>query len=102
MICSLQIHYRTTKLKRICENAEETKKAYGSNMADKIQMRISELSAADSVDFLVKYNIGRCHLLKGNRRGQYAMDLVQPYRLVFIQEDNVTVSVLIEQIVDYH
>ena len=98
----MQIHYRTTKLKRICENAEEARKTYGSNMADKIQMRISELSVAESVEFLLKYNIGRCHLLKGNRKGQYAMDLVHPYRLVFIQEDDVTVSVLIEQIVDYH
>ena len=30
------------------------------------------------------------------------MDLTHPYRLVFIKEDDFTVSVRIEEIVDYH
>ena len=48
------------------------------------------------------YGIGRCHALEGNRRGQYAMDLAHPYRLIFVEEDEMTVSVRIEQIEDYH
>lgn len=52
-------------------------------MAIRINQRIMELQAADSVEMLVRLSIGRCHPLKGNRLGQYAMDLVQPYRLVF-------------------
>lgn len=41
-----------------------------------------ELKAAETVEMLIQFCIGRCHPLKGNREGEYAMDL-QPYRLVF-------------------
>ena len=51
---------------------------------------------------MVQYHIGRCHPLKGNRKGQYAMDLVHPYRLIFEQiEDEIKIANVME-IVDYH
>ena len=71
-------------------------------MADKIHIRIFQIETAERVSELLMYGIGRCHVLEGNRRGQYAMDLVHPYRLIFVEEDEMTVSVRIEQIEDYH
>lgn len=71
-------------------------------MAIKIQQRISEISVADNVDLLVKYSIGRCHQLKGNRLHQYAMDLIRPYRLVFLIINNEIEIAFITEIVDYH
>lgn len=71
-------------------------------MAIRINQRIMELHAADSVEMLVRLSIGRCHPLKGNRLGQYAMDLVQPYRLVFEQNENKLELVNIISIEDYH
>ena len=56
---------------------------YGRKMAEKIQQRIDQITAADSVEMLIEFHIGRCHPLKQNRKGQYAVDLVHPYRLVF-------------------
>ena len=52
-------------------------------MASKIAQRIDEIRAIDAVEYLVKCEIGRCHPLNGNRQGEYAMDLVHPYRLNF-------------------
>lgn len=98
----IEIHYRTTKLKKVCQNAEVATKEYGNEMAEKIHMRIDQISAADNVEMLVRHRIGRCHGLQGDRKGQYAMDLVHPYRLIFIKEDSHTVSVRIEEIEDYH
>lgn len=98
----IEIHYRTNKLKRICENAEDATKVYGNEMAGKIHLRIDQISAAENVEMLIRYGIGRCHGLLGNRKGQYAMDLCHPYRLVFTKMDNHTVSVRIEEIEDYH
>ncbi len=98
----ITIHYKTKKLRKICENAEAAVKTYGLQMAAKIHQRIDEISSADSVEELVQYRIGRCHPLTGKREGQYAMDLTHPYRLVFTEEDDFTVSVRIEEIVDYH
>ena len=56
-------------------------------MAEKIHQRIDEIKAATSVDMLIQFSIGRCHQLQGNRKGEYAMDLVHPYRLVFENND---------------
>ena len=71
-------------------------------MANKIYECIDYLRAAPQLEMLLRHKIGRCHSLEGNRKGQYAMDLVHPYRLIFIPEDDTTVSVLIEEIADYH
>ena len=98
----IEIRYRTNRLKRICENAEDATKAYGNEMAEKIHLRIDQISAADNVEMLVLHRIGRCHGLVGNRKGQYAMDLCHPYRLIFTKVDSHTVSVRIEEIADYH
>lgn len=98
----MDIVYRTKAIQRICEDASEATKQHGRIMADLVHRRIDQIRAAESVEMLVEWRIGECHPLKGNRIGQYAMDLKQPYRLVFekVDEDRVVVKVL--EIVDYH
>ena len=71
-------------------------------MAQKIHMRIDQLQAADSIDDLIQCHIGKCHKLRGDREGQYAMCLVEPWRLVFTIEENVIQIALVIEIVDYH
>jgi proteic killer suppression protein len=71
-------------------------------MAVILHQRINELRAATSVEELVKYSIGRCHPLEGNRKGEYAMDLVNPYRLVFEQSREHIEVVRILNVEDYH
>lgn len=41
-------------------------------------------------------------MLKGDRKGQYAMDLIHPYRLVFEKIGNDIQVANIMEIVDYH
>ena len=79
----MEIEYRTKKLERICTDAFVAKKEYSIEMAERIQMRIDQIRSSESIEFMVKFKIGRCHVLKGNRAGQYAIDLIQPYRLIF-------------------
>lgn len=98
----MKIEYKTKKLEKICTDAKEAKKKYGLEMAIKIHQRINEISASLSVEMMVKYRIGRCHLLKGNRRNQYAVDLVHPYRLIFERKGNGIQVANIMEIVDYH
>lgn len=77
-------------------------RSYGNKMAEKIHMRIDEISASDTVEMMVKFHIGRCHPLNNNRKGQYAMDLIHPYRLVFEKHgEKIQIAHIIE-IVDYH
>ena len=71
-------------------------------MAEKIDMRIGEISAADTVEMMIQFRIGRCHPLTQDRKGQYAVDLIHPYRLVFEKNGNEIQIANILEIVDYH
>ena len=76
--------------------------AYGCEMSEKIQMRIDEIKSVDTVEEMIQWHIGRCHALKNNRKGQYAVDLVHPYRLVFEKHGNEIQIAHIMEIIDYH
>ena len=71
-------------------------------MADKIHQRIDEISGADTIEQMIQYSVGKCHPLTGDREGEYAMHLVEPYRLVFEKRGNEVQIAHIIEIVDYH
>ena len=98
----MDIKYKNKKLKKVCTDAHEAQKVYGAAMADKIHQRIDQIIAADSVEFMTRFQIGNCHPLKFNRKDQYAVDLVQPFRLVFTAERDLVQIAVILEIVDYH
>ena len=98
----MDITYKNNKIKSICTDAKTAERTYGREMADKIYQRIDEICAADTVEMMVLFHIGRCHPLTQNRKGQYAVDLVHPYRLVFEKKgDEIQIANILE-IVDYH
>ncbi len=98
----MDVLYKNKKLERICTDARTAERTYGSKMAEKIHQRIDEIIAVDSVETMQKYRIGRCHQLSMNRKGQYAVDLVHPYRLIFEKVDAGIQVVMIIEITDYH
>lgn len=71
-------------------------------MAEKIHQRIDEIAAADTVEIMIRFRIGRCHALSSNRKGQYAVDLIHPYRLVFEKVGDAIQVAKILEIVAYH
>lgn len=98
----MHITYKNNKIKKICTDATTATKIHGSRMADIIHQRIDEITSSESVEFMLKFRIGRCHELEGNRKDQYAVDLVHPYRLVFNKQENEIQIAHILEIVDYH
>lgn len=98
----MQIEYKNSRIEKVCTNAYEAERKHGKEMAEKIHMRIDQISAALSVEMMIQYKIGRCHPLKGNRKNQYAVDLVHPYRLVFEKIGDQIQIANITEIVDYH
>ena len=98
----MDITYKNRKIERICTNAKVADREYGSQMSAKIHMRIDEIRAVDTVEEMIQFRIGRCHALKGNRKGQYAVDLEHPYRLVFEKHGSEVQIAHIMEIVDYH
>jgi len=98
----LEVQYKNRGLEKVCTDAHEAEKKHGAKMAEIIHQRIDEIAASPSVEMLVQYRIGRCHSLKGDRKNQYAMDLINPYRLVFEKRGFEIEIVRILEIVDYH
>lgn len=98
----MQVNYKNRQIEKICTNASAATKKYGKRTAGLIHQRVDELYAADSVEMLVQFRIGRCHQLVGDRKGQFAMDLEHPLRLVFeVIRDEIQIAE-IQEIVDYH
>lgn len=98
----MDITYKNNKIKMVCTDAKIAERTYGREMAEKISQRIDEITAADTVEMMIQSHIGRCHPLTQNRKGQYAVDLVHPYRLIFEKNgDEIQIANILE-IVDYH
>jgi len=98
----LKVEYKNKKIEKLCTDPAVAEKKYGQTMAAKIKQRINEIKASDTVEFMMKYHIGRCHKLQGNRKNQYSMDLVHPQRLVFEKNGTEIQIACIIEIVDYH
>lgn len=98
----MQINYRSRQIEKICTNASAATEKYGKRTAGLIHQRVDEISVAVSIEMLVQFRIGRCHQLVGDRKGQYAMDLEHPLRLIFeVNGDGIQIAE-IQEIVDYH
>lgn len=98
---------KITSLKKFVRFLKKLKKKFNVETAQLLHLRIDQITAADSIDMLlpnplVPNGIGRCHPLKGDMDGMYAMDLKHPYRLVFTEKDRVLKIVKILEIIDYH
>ena len=79
----MEIAFRTRKLERAFNSAAALQKTYGARMARVIMTRMAVLRAARSLALVPNTRPERRHQLRGDRDEQFAVDLVQPYRLVF-------------------
>lgn len=95
----MKISYKNNKIKRLCEDAKQAEKQLGAGGALKLKTRLVELQAF-SLDILLRDGVGGCHKLTGNRKDQYAMHLIEPFRLIFTVR--VINNATIIEVVDYH
>ena len=79
----MQIEFRTKKLEKQYAQQKLAVKAYGNKVARKYIQRINIIKQANDFDELSGLPGLRCHPLKADREGQYAIDLTGFYRLIF-------------------
>lgn len=79
----MEIDYKSKKLETELTTDKKIIKAYGAQQARKIRQRIGELAAADNLSEISNLPPARLHLLIGDRKGLYSVDIVHPYRLLF-------------------
>ena len=111
----MDIAFRTRKLEKAFNAEDALRKTYGTRIARVIMLRMAVLRAARSLALVPITPPDRRHQLTGKRDGQFAVDHVHPYRLVFeanhepfprkddggIDTEQVT-AITILDVVDYH
>lgn len=111
----MDIAFKTRKLEKTFNAASSLQKAHGVRMAKAIMMRMAVLRAARNLELVPTTPPERRHQLVGDRDEQFSIDLVHPYRLVFVVNhdpvprnddggvalEQVT-AITIVDVVDYH
>jgi proteic killer suppression protein len=111
----VRVFYRSGKMRKVCSQKVLLAREYGPEIAAVLGRRLEELGAADSLEDMGRLPAARCHELSGRRKGQLAVDLRHPFRLIFepaqlpvprrpdggLDWSRVTEVVVLE-IVDYH
>ena len=79
----MEVTFRTKKLEREYVKSVAAIKAYGVQVAQKYIQRINIIKHSRNINELTRLPGLRCHPLKGNREGQFAINLTGFYRLIF-------------------
>lgn len=83
----MEVFFETEKLAKQLGQERSRVRAFGQEGAKRIAMRLQQLNAARTLEAM-KALPGRCHELTGGLRGHLAVDVHQPFRLIFRPTDN--------------
>ncbi len=111
----VEIAFATKKLADACNQEKKGNQSWGVRNANRVRQRLAELRAASCLEEISHLPPPRRHPLHGDREGQFAVDLVHPFRLIFepahdpvprkpdggIDLAQVT-SILVLEVEDYH
>lgn len=78
----MEIFFRTSKLRKICSQEREMRRRCG-RQADKIMMRLRELTAAKCLDDIPVGPPARRHKYSNNLKDYFTVDIGHPYRIIF-------------------
>jgi toxin HigB-1 len=84
----MDITFRDERLAKIFNSEKNLVREYGYENAKKIKYRMAILSTANSLDEVPSRPPERRHELVGNRKGQFAVDVRHPKRLIFKPNHN--------------
>lgn len=83
----MEITFSNKKLEKLANDYRKCQKEFGQIRARLYNKRLVDLKNADTLE-AVRNLPGNYHELVGDRKGQWACDLDQPYRLVFEPHEN--------------
>lgn len=94
----MEIRFTSKKLFQAAHSRDEATRLLGT-LGERYIKRLDMILAAPDVGALKAIQALRLHPLKGQRRGQWGIDLNRNYRLVVAIEGD---TVIIESVEDYH
>lgn len=78
----MEILFKTRKLQKQMNSETELVREYGRTNARLIMRRLIVLDAADCLADIPQGLPEHCHGLSGRRKGQYAVDVKHPHRII--------------------
>ena len=111
----MDLSFANTQLRKLCSSEKELVRKYGDRRGKIIAVRLSELVALPTLAMAYQVPHMGLHELQADRNGQFAVSLIDPYRLILEpavspvpRRDDGGVAVdqvlahIVMQIVDYH
>ena len=83
----MDVTYKNKHLQKCAENESYSVRKLGKLRSDLYLERIGNLISAECLE-AVKFLPGNFHELTGNRKGQWACTLDNPYRLIFVPHED--------------
>lgn len=83
----MEITFEDKKLRKYANDDRQALKKLGARRAKLYKQRLDDLFDAETLED-TRYLPGNYHELTGTRKGQWACDLDQPYRLIFEPHEN--------------
>jgi proteic killer suppression protein len=83
----MKIEFNNNKLKKYANDDRLAVKKLGKRQSELFKQRLDDLTAVETLED-VRRLPGNYHELVKNRKGQWACDLVHPYRLIFTPLEN--------------
>ncbi len=92
------VKFKTRQLETCYRQYRKANKTFGEQIARKYIQRIDIIQQSQNLDELMKLPGLRCHPLKGEKKGQYAINLTSFYRLIFKHSGTLLEIVMIEEV----
>ncbi|MCU7549325.1 type II toxin-antitoxin system RelE/ParE family toxin [Chitinophagaceae bacterium LB-8] len=83
----MNITFADKNLGKLANDDRKRVQKLGKLRADLLKLRLNQLASATTLED-VRHLPGKYHELKDDRKGQWACDLDQPYRLIFKPHEN--------------
>jgi proteic killer suppression protein len=82
----MDIVFSNERDRETCNSQKKLERKFRGNnrRADLVRRRLDELRDADNLEMIGTIPQARCHPLKGNREGQFAVVLDKGYRMIFV------------------
>ena len=77
----MEIEYNSRKLGELCTSLAKATRKHGASLAKRLRKRITQLVAVEKLGDLQR--LGRCHSLKGEMKGLFAVRVNDGLRIVF-------------------
>lgn len=110
----IEIEWSDHKLQKSCASNKRGQREWGADHWKLLKRRIASLEAAETLKDMEGVP-GRCHALRADRRGEYALYLWGSFRLIFVPNHDpvpalpdggidlaAVTRIRLKEVVDYH